>query len=284
MQVDSGNYIAGSAVGFNLAESGTHFYKKHFGYRYSSVCSESDDDDWLLFPAERYSWAPLPLQGLDVAIVGNGVVIGQGDAIDSKDAIIRINYPYSWRACPMNDGERITHWAGLGKNEVFAPEKFENPGGLTFKEDQTKRLLQAQNFHCISHHHVQAGFWRTTQSLGISDRLFIHPAAPLIFDIIEPSPFGDDNYLLSWITERQYLQSGYGGWYGWDTLFTGVRVALLAALSMPKSINIYGMNFYTDGVREPWDMHKIDINREVLYKTGHISRQLGINFEIVQNA
>jgi hypothetical protein len=267
-----------------LAELGTHFYKEHFGHRFVTVDQSSIDSDWLLFPDEFYDTAPLPFAGKSVAIVGNGVVKGHGRAIDSHDVVVRMNFPYLWKCDPEEDGEKITHWAGLGKNEIFSPEKFHNPETSLKLTSLNEHLLKAESFHCISHHHIQSGFWSDIQRMGLADKLHVHFAAPLVFELIEPTPFGRDQNMLKWITGRRYLESGYGGWYGWDILFSGVRIALMAALSKPKSIDLFGMNFYTDGYRKPWDMHEMDINRDVLYKTGHICREIGIPFEILQNA
>ncbi|KQV38581.1 hypothetical protein [Rhizobium sp. Root1204] len=272
------------AHSLKLAELGTHFYKEHFGHQFVAADKESADTDWILFQDQFYDTGPLPLAGKSVAIVGNGLVTGQGHFIDSHDAVVRINFPYLWRRDPIEDGVKITHWVGLGKNEVFSPDKFHNPETGLNLISLNDHLLQAESFHCISHHHVQSGFWADVQRLGLANKLHVHFAAPLVFELIEPTPFGRDRYILEWITSRRYLDTGYGGWYGWDTLFSGVRIALLAALSKPKSINIFGMNFYTDGYRQPWDMHELDINKEVLYKVGHICREIGISFEILQNA
>jgi hypothetical protein len=51
-------------------------------------------------------------------------------------------------------------------------------------------------------------------------------------------------------------------------------------MSKPKKISIYGMNFFSDGERAPWDMHMHDLNLEAYRKIIWVARADGI--EVVE--
>jgi hypothetical protein len=77
--------------------------------------------------------------------------------------------------------------------------------------------------------------------LGLKPRTHVHWAAPVVFEQLERSWLGRNGRFLSMITERNYHhESGYGGWYTWDTLLTGVRVAVFAALGQPSALHLFG--------------------------------------------
>jgi len=269
-----------------LARLGLNFNSIHFAYSYIGYDAPIiGDDDWLLFPDSFYDTSiELPVAGKSVALVGNGLVRGHGKLIDRHDVVIRINYPYLWARDPEHDGRRLTIWAGLGKNEVFVPQQFYNPPANLQLEDLTSELVQAEEFHCISHQHVQAGFWRKIMELGLKPRTHVHWAAPVVFEQLERSWLGRNGRFLSMITERNYHhESGYGGWYTWDTLLTGVRVAVFAALGQPSVLHLFGMNFYKDGLQVPWDMHKLEINKSLLDEMLKYCSIKGIDAAILEN-
>ncbi len=268
----------------SMAEHGSHFYRAHFGH----VITHSADpcrlpDEWIIFPDDFYTPFEMPIAGRSVAIVGNGHVTGRGRMIDEHDVVIRINYPYQWKRHARDDGEKLTIWAGLGKLEVFNPSVFQNPPDNFNLVDFKDAIAAAESLHCISHRHVQSGFWDMILALGLTSKFQVHWSSPVVFDAIEPTPYGADRFLLSWLTNRCYLENGYGGWYGWDVLLTGVKVLLMVGMSKPASINVFGMNFYNDGYREPWDMHQLSLNLEVFRKIIHVAREIGIPTEIIDN-
>lgn len=266
-----------------LAELGWHFFHSHFRQTPKDHLDPTRRaKDYLIFPDAFYKPFELPVAGKSVAIVGNGIVTGHGEMIDDHEVVIRINYPYRWKRSPIDDGEKLTLWAGMAKTEVFDPLAFENPPEGFAGTDYTDAILTASSLHCISHKHVQSGFWDHIGRLDARSKLSVHWSAPVVFDEIESTPYGENAFLLSWLTNRCYLESGYGGWYGWDVLLTGVKVLLMAAISKPKALNIFGMNFYNDGYRQPWDMHQIDVNLEVFRKIIHIARENGIPTEIME--
>lgn len=262
------------------SDLGLNQNQRHFGYIYKNYDEISNEDQFLVFDDNFYKCAPLPFEGKRVAIVGNGIVKGLGHFIDDHDIVVRLNYPYQWKRDPLNDGIRMTHWMGLAKNEVFNPALLGMDNLYYDPEIMNEELKQIKEFHCISHHHVQVGFFKKILDLRLADNFYVYFSTPMILDDIEKTIFGEDISLLSWITNRVYNRESYGGWFGWDILFTGVRTVLLAALSKPKSLSIFGMNFYEDNYKSPWEMHDISLNRKVLCKTGHISRMNNIGFEI----
>lgn len=266
----------------SLSELGIEIYRRNFGSRYvSAFARDKGPTDSILFPDSFYSSFRMPIEGKTVAIVGNGRVTGNGANIDAHDAVIRLNYPYNWAQDAAEDGLRFTHWVGLGKPEVFNPSEFHNPHESFHPVDLSDKLAKAESLHCISHQHVQAQFWHDIQNLDLRHKLHVHWAAPVVFNEIERTRYGEDESFLSLITSRAYLENGYGGWYTWDILFTGVRALLLAAISNPKKISIFGMNFFADGDRKPWDMHKHDLNIEAYRKIIWLARGDGV--EVVEN-
>lgn len=267
----------------SLAELGTNFYTRHFDCRYVALGDQTKATDLILFPDSFYSPFRLPIEGKTVAIVGNGKVTGHGKFIDSHDVVIRMSYPYQWKQDQFHDGEKLTLWAGLGRREVFYPSAFHNPHDSFEPVSFIDPISRAESLHCISHHHVGAEFWEDITKLGLKEKLHVHWAAPVVFNEIETTPYGLNGHLLGWITARNYHKNGYGGWYNWDTLLSGVRITLLAAMSKPASINIFGMNFYQDGDRQPWDMHNIPLNVDVFEKTLYIARENGITTGIFDN-
>lgn len=268
-----------------LARLGLNLNIAHFGYNYIEHDSaQIADDDWLLFPDRNYnSTIRLPVAGKSVALVGNGQVRGLGALIDQHDVVIRVNFPYLWARDPAQDGLRITLWAGLAKNEVFAPQHFHNPPANLPLDDLTQELAKAEEFHCISHQHVQAGFWRRITDLGLKAKTHVHWAAPVVFEELERSELGRNGRFLSLITARNYNDSWYGGWYNWDTLLTGVRVAVFAALGEPVSLHLFGMNFYEDQLREPWDMHNLEINKTLMNDVFKYCSSKGIDAAVIDN-
>lgn len=266
----------------SLAELGIETYRRNFGSRYvSAYARDKRPTDSILFPDNFYSAFRLPVEGKTVAIVGNGKVNGYGENIDAHDVVVRLNYPYNWKQDPAEDGVRFTHWMGLGKFEVFHPSEFHNPHEEFKAVDLGERITEVESLHCISHQHVEARFWHEIQKRNLRHKFFVHWAAPVVFNEIEQTKFGTDQSFLTLITSRAYLENGYGGWYTWEILFTGVRAMLLAAMSNPKKISIFGMNFFTDGDRKPWDMHKENLNLEAYRKIIWLARHIGI--EVVEN-
>lgn len=267
------------------AHLGLHFYETHFRHRYYDCVAEGvPDEDWLLFPDTRYEpTLALPLCGKNVALVGNGIVRGRGRLIDQHDVVIRLNFPYSWAQDPDEDGIRFTHWVGLAKNEVFFPATFHNPAVDMRLSDLTARLSALEALHCVSHHHVQAGFWRRAQQLGLAERTHLHWTAPVAFEFLERSTLGGNNAFLSAVTARNYDKNGWGGWYTWDTLLTGVRAAILVILGNPTSLRIFGLDFYSDSLRRPWELHDLALNRALLDHAISDARSRGIEVGLIDN-
>ncbi|WP_421358109.1 hypothetical protein [Agrobacterium rosae] len=261
----------------SAATLGTEMYKRNFGSNYVHAFSRhKEPTDLVLFPDEWYSGFKMPIDGKTVALVGNAKVTDSGRAIDLYDDVIRLNYPYNWRQHPTHDGKRLDIWAGLGKYEVWQPRDFHNQHSNFFAVDLAEKVSNARSIHCISHLHVDARFWAEINTRRLTDKFHIHWAAPVVFEEIEKTSFGYDSDFLSLITRRAYLETGYGGWPAWEILFTGVRTLLLVAMSNPKKIGIYGMNFFSDGERTPWDMHIMHLNIEAYTRIIWLAKAIGI--------
>ncbi|MCJ2071980.1 glycosyltransferase family 29 protein [Methylobacterium sp. J-030] len=267
------------------ARLGLYFYECLFGNRYHDSDQEDvPDEDWLLLRDECYEQNfALPVSGKRVALVGNGVVRGRGRHIDEHDVVIRVNFPYSWAQDPKEDGRRFTHWVGLAKNEVLFPDNFLNPAPDMKLSDLSDRFSSLEGLHCISHHHLQVGFWRRAKQLGLVERTYIHWAAPVVFEFLERNSLGRVNGLLSAVTARNYHENGWGGWYTWDTLLTGVRAAICALSGNPATLHLYGLNFYAESQRRPWDLHNLALNRAILDHAMVDARARGIEVALIDN-
>ena len=143
-------------------------------------------------------------------------------------------------------------------------------------DDKTRHLSAAEQFHCMSHQHMQCGFWSKLQELGLSSKLRMHWAAPIVFQQLARSEFGNNSRFMSLITAKNYKENGYGGWHIWDNLLTGVKIAVFTILGRPSALHLFGMNFYTDGFGKCWDMHGIGFNLAVLEEVMALGRQKGI--------
>jgi hypothetical protein len=217
-------------------------------------------------------WAMPDFHDRRVAIVANSAIRGLGRTVDSFDVVIRLNRMSEWRHSADDDGRRVTCWAGLPE-AITLPDPVDPPRSdyaVPCCFPQIAALVDPM--WAVSPFHLSARFIRFVFAQGLQDRLVVSGGAAYFHDRLR-SLLPDD------VFERLYTlrirHSMPLSQFAFDILLTGVRTTLLVALSRPRSIGLFGFNFFSDGGRQPWPGHDLDFDRWLLAATIEFAKRNG---------
>jgi len=210
-----------------------------------------------VIPADSRYGLRFDLAGKRVAVVGNGAVKGRGGVIDGHDEVIRLSSMRHWRHSPLDDGERITLWAGQPEFVVALDET----GRPAARPSFAAIVAQGVPLWGMSPFHVSLPSYCWLKERGALARLMIAPPPAAICDMMcewmEAETLAE---IFSLVPKRGKL---VGQTY-FDVLFTGTRLVLLLELCGVTEISLFGCDLFLRSVEPVWWGHDPALDRRVL--------------------
>jgi hypothetical protein len=245
---------------FDMLTLGTSSYRRSFGLNIRPLI-ESDDrasNPCVILPSEFYR-TPKSFSGKKIAVVGNGRINDCGNEIDSHDEIIRISAMASWRRAALDDGVKITTWAGHPR---FVCNY--NVDGIRHVDHQFERVAdEATVLWALSPFHVSLASYHWLEGRGLLDKLAVVPPACVVAEVmVEYLDVEDFSFLFSYPTPVNSATClNLIGLPRYDLLLTGTRLLLLLELMGATDMSLYGSNLF-DGGRDPamWRGHDVSVD------------------------
>jgi hypothetical protein len=225
------------------------------------------EDRWVL-PHDHRHGLRFDLAGRRVAVIGNGVVRGCGPQIDSHEEVIRITTMRHWRQCPVDDGTRITLWAGHPQFVV----DLDDAGRPRARDAFARVVAQKVPLWVSSPYHLTLPSYCWLAAQGGLDRMTVTPPALVIQEMLGGVMDG------AILAELSLLAPQIGNLVGrtiFDLLLTGTRLVTLLMLSGVREISLFGFDLFTQSSDTLWWGHKPELDRRVLMDCKRILQERG---------
>lgn len=213
-------------------------------------------DARVILPDEYYDF-PFDLAGQRVAIVGNGVVTGCGRDIDGHDVVIRITSLRHWRRDAVDDGERLSLWAG----QPWRVVEWGPAGEIHVQEGFARAARDGLRLWALSPFHISFVAYRWMRDQGVLRNLIVAPTPVVIYDMACQFMSADD---LSVLFSLPPDRGGLAGLFAYDMLFTGTRLGLLLELAGVSRISVYGCDLFSGMRQQLWEGHDVHTDFRVL--------------------
>ena len=239
-----------------LMEIGRSAYEKSFNIRFVEEGAVGDfpghDFRTRVIPHALPLGFPAQLAGKSVAVVGNGHIIGQGGAIDSHDAVIRISTMRNWQKSAEEDGLRTTLWAGQ-LAFVFGPNGV-NP-------DFAQLVDRDVPLWALSPFHVTCDAYEWLRRRPSPAMVTVLPPPAVLFDVFHDYMSAVDMELLFSMPPARRQLTGLSRY---ECLLTGTRLVLALEACDVAAISLYGFDLFTRSEEPVWFGHDLDVDRQVL--------------------
>jgi len=213
-------------------------------------------DARVILPEEYYDF-PFDLAGQRVAIVGNGVVEGCGRDIDGHDVVIRITSLRHWRRDPVDDGERLSLWAG----QPWRVVEWGAAGEINALDGFARAARAGLRLWALSPFHISFVAYRWMRDQGVLPNLIVAPTPVVIYDMACHFMSATD---LSLLFSLPPDRAGLVGLFAYDLLFTGTRLGLLLEIAGVSHMSFYGCDLFRDTRRQLWPGHDVRTDFRVL--------------------
>lgn len=239
---------------------GGRVYEDNFGWRFAGLDenhppSQIRDRPNFFCIDRTFNFRPYFVYEKKIAIVGNSIVEGCGDSIDSADEVIRINDMRNWKCDSYNDGIRTTVWAGL---PVFAIGRIDADMTSWLESKFFKVASNVNLLWSVSPFQCTVETWKNLVGLGLHHKLKTLPGyyeyLDLVYFAISPE--------MRKILYGNNFMNGYTGVPNFELLFTGVKICLACFLDGAKQIDLFGFDFFA--AETYWKHHDLHINLQVL--------------------
>jgi hypothetical protein len=213
-------------------------------------------DARVLLPDEYYDF-PFDLAGQRVAVVGNGVVTGCGREIDGHDVVIRLTSLRHWRRDAVDDGQRLSLWAG----QPWRVVEWGPAGEINVLEAFARAARDGLRLWALSPFHISVVAYRWMRDQGVLPNLIVAPTPAVIYDMAcEFMSAADVSLLFSIPADRK----GIVGLFAYDMLFTGTRLGLLLEMSGVRRMSFYGCDLFRGMRGQLWPGHDVRTDFRVL--------------------